>query len=205
MPIRLEDLLVPRKTALVLCEVQENVIGATAPWPALSEAAAKVNLIANAARIADAARKRGAPVIHCTASFLPDRFGASSNARLFGSAKKQPGGVKVGEDAPSPGVFREGDLVLPRYQGVSPMHGTPLDTILRNEGITTLVLSGVSLSFAMINLTMDAVNRAYQVVIPRDAAAGFPEDYAEAVLANTLNMLATLTTTDALLAAWPES
>jgi nicotinamidase-related amidase len=65
------------------------------------------------------------------------------------------------------------------------------------------VLSGVSLCFAVLNTTFDAVNRSYQVIIPRDAAAGFPEVYAEQVLTNTLSMLATITTTDELLAAWP--
>src|SRR4051812_6944884 len=91
MAISLESLLVPGKVAFVLCEVQPGVIGDAAPWPALSEAAAKVNLIGNAARIAEAARRREAPVIHCTAEGLPGRFGANTNARLFGNARKRGG------------------------------------------------------------------------------------------------------------------
>jgi nicotinamidase-related amidase len=49
---------------------------------------------------------------------------------------------------------------------------------------------------------MDAVNAGYQMVMPRDAVAGIPEDYADAVLDNTVALLATLTTTDQLIAAW---
>jgi nicotinamidase-related amidase len=203
MPITLESLLQPGRVAFVMCEVQPGVVGDAAPWPALSEAAAKVGLIPNAARIAQAARANGAPVIHCTAEGLPGRFGANTNARLFGNARKRSTSmVERGSDKPSPEVWSEGDVLLPRHHGTSPMTGGPLDSVLRNHGVSTLVLSGVSLCFAILNTTFDAVNRAYQVIIPRDAAAGFPEAYAEQVLANTLSMLATITTTDELLAAW---
>jgi nicotinamidase-related amidase len=44
-----------------------------------------------------------------------------------------------------------------------------------------------------------ALNAEYRVVVPRDAVAGIPSDYADAVIANTLSLLATLTTTDALI------
>jgi len=39
-------------------------------------------------------------------------------------------------------------------------------------------------------------------VLPRDAVAGVPTDYGEAVLANTLAVVATLTTTAAVVEAW---
>jgi hypothetical protein len=39
-------------------------------------------------------------------------------------------------------------------------------------------------------------------VLPRDAVAGVPVDYAAAVLDNTLNLVATITTTAAILDAW---
>jgi len=55
---------------------------------------------------------------------------------------------------------------------------------------------------AITNLVMDAVNAAYRVVVPRDAVAGIPADYADAVIDNTLSLLATITTTDGLLEAW---
>jgi nicotinamidase-related amidase len=49
---------------------------------------------------------------------------------------------------------------------------------------------------------MDAVNAAYRVVVPRDAVAGIPAEYGEAIITNTLSLLATITTTDDLLQAW---
>jgi nicotinamidase-related amidase len=69
-------------------------------------------------------------------------------------------------------------------------------------GVTTIVAVGVSVNVAIQNLAFDAVNNGYQVVIPRDAVAGLPQDYVDAVFANTLSLVATLTTTADVLGAW---
>ncbi|MGE4608430.1 MAG: isochorismatase family protein, partial [Myxococcota bacterium] len=61
---------------------------------------------------------------------------------------------------------------------------------------------GVSLNVAIQNLAFDAVNASYQVVIPTDAVAGFPNEYVEAVFAHTLGAISTLVTTAELLAIW---
>ena len=79
-----------------------------------------------------------------------------------------------------------GDIVLAALPRPRADDGTQLDPILRNLGVTTIVGVGVSLNVGMTNLAFDAVNRGYQIVLPRDAVAGVPPDYAEAVLANTL-------------------
>jgi biuret amidohydrolase len=94
------------------------------------------------------------------------------------------------------------DLVLHRWHGLGPMGGTDLDTILRNLGVTTIVAVGVSLNVAIPNLVMDAVNAGYRVVLPRDAVAGIPAEYGDAVVDNTLALLATVTTTDDLIEVW---
>jgi nicotinamidase-related amidase len=205
MAFTLEAQLQPGRVALLLSEVQEGIIGDNAPWPELSEAARMVGLARNAARLAFGARARGAPVIHCTAERLRNAFGANRNARLFGNARKKQ--IAAESDPalyrPIADVWQDGDLLLPRYHGLSPLTGTAVDSLLRNEGVSTLILSGVSLSFAITSLTMDAVNRGYQVILPRDAVAGFPQDYVEQVLRHTLSMLATVTTTDELLSVWP--
>jgi nicotinamidase-related amidase len=95
-----------------------------------------------------------------------------------------------------------GDVVLPRHHGLGPMTGTQLDSVLRNLGVTTIVGVGVSLNIGMTNFAFDAVNRGYQFVMPTDAVAGLPEEYAQAVLENTLSLVATLTTTADVIAAW---
>jgi nicotinamidase-related amidase len=201
----LRDLVDPSHTALVLQEVQNGVVGPASALPALAQAAADVGLVANCARLAAAARDHGVPVFHCTAETRDDGKGANRNARLFAGVKKSPVRLSPGSDAvgvPSEIGVDSSDVLLPRYHGLGPMTGTQLDSMLRNLGVTTIVGVGVSLNIGMTNLAFDAVNRGYQIVMPRDAVAGVPVDYAHAVLDHTLHLVATLTTTDEVVAAW---
>jgi nicotinamidase-related amidase len=85
------------------------------------------------------------------------------------------------------------------------MGGTDLDITLRNLGVSTIVAIGVSVNVAITNLVMDAVNLAYRVVVPRDAVAGIPTEYAASIIDNTLSLLATVTTTDDLIELWKQS
>jgi nicotinamidase-related amidase len=103
---------------------------------------------------------------------------------------------------PVDGLHEPGDVVLPRYHGLSPLTGGPLDSLLRNGSVTTLVLAGVSLNVAIPNLAFDAVNRSYQVVVVSDAVAGIPVEYGAEVLRHTLRLIATLATADDVVRAW---
>jgi nicotinamidase-related amidase len=203
MPEPLADLVAPGHTALVLQECQNGVIGPESALPVLAQA--NPDLIPNLARLAGAARAARVPVIHCLAHARPDGFGSNRNARLFKGVAKSPVKLYEGTTAVRP-VAEVGpepsDFVLSRIHGLSPFQGTELDSVLRNEGITTIVGVGVSVNVAITNLTFDAVNSAYHVVIPRDAVAGTPADYVEAHFRHVLSLLATITTTDELVAAW---
>jgi nicotinamidase-related amidase len=205
MPVDLASLIAPSHTALVLQEVQNGVVGEPSTLPALAEAAAAVDLVANCARLARAARAAGVPVIHCTAETRDDGRGANRNARLFAGVRKSAVRMSPGSPAvqvPAEIGVDEGDVLLPRYHGLGPMTGTQLDPILRNLGATTIVGVGVSVNIGMTNLAFDAVNRGYQIVMPRDAIAGVPVSYAAAVVEHTLALVATITSTDEILAVW---
>ncbi len=192
------------ETALVLQELQNGVVGAETVFPELARAATEIGVIGNAARLADAARTRGIPVIHATAANLPDGFGANRNARLFAAARKAGAHNAVGSTSVEPvaPLFAPGDLILPRYHGLSPMADGQLDALLRNSGIDSLVVAGVSLNVAIPNLVFDAVNRAYRVVVPTDAVAGVPVAYGRQVLDNCLALIATLASTNELVSTW---
>jgi nicotinamidase-related amidase len=200
----LEELVHPGRTALIFQELQRGVVGEESALPALAEAVRAVGVIPNASRLAEAARGAGVPVIHATAENLPGGFGANRNARLFAGTRRA-GGENAPRSAsvePMPGLYEEGDLVLPRYHGLSPMTGGQLDPLLRNSGVTTVVVAGVSLNVAIPNLVFDAVNRSYQVILVVDAVAGTPRDYGEAVIEHCLRLLATVATTEEVTKAW---
>jgi nicotinamidase-related amidase len=192
----------PGHTALLLQEVQCGVMGDESALPQLADSARASGAIDNITRLVVAARGASVPVIHATAAGLPGRFGANHNARLFGGVRGlgEPSSTAA---SPLPEVGPEpGDIVLPRYHGLSPMTGTQLDSVLRNEGVTTVVVAGVSLNVAIPNVVFDAVNRSYQAVVVNDAVAGVPPEYGEQVLANTLSLVSTLAATDAVIGAW---
>lgn len=204
MPLDLAALVDPTHTALVTSEVQNGVVGSRSALPALAEAAA-AEMLPSLARLLPAARAAGVQIVHCTAYRRADGKGANTNARLFMGVRKSPVALLPGtpevEVVPELGPEPD-DMVLTRTHGLDPMTGTDLDPVLRNLGITTIVVTGVSVNVAVTNLVMDAVNRGYDVVLPRDAVCGIPREYADAVIDNTLSLLATLTTADELVAIW---
>jgi len=204
VPVHLASLVAPERTAVVTSEVQNGVVGERSALPALADAAA-VTMLPALGRLLPAARKAGVQVVHCTAYRRADGRGANTNARLFMGVRKSPVALLPGtpevEVLPELGPEPD-DLVLTRTHGLDPMTGTDLDPVLRNLGVRTIVVTGVSVNIAVTNLVMDAVNRGYDVVLPRDAVCGIPQDYADAVIDNTLALLATVTTSEELMAAW---
>ena len=204
MPVDLASLVSPERTAIVTSEVQNGVVGDRSVLPQLAEAA-QAGMGPALRKLLPVARAAGVQVVHCTAYRRADGKGANRNARMFKGVQKAPVQLLPGSAAvevlsdlgPEPE-----DLVLTRTHGLDPMAGTDLDPVLRNLGVRTLVVTGVSVNVAITNLVMDAVNRGYDVVVPRDAVCGIPQDYADAVIDNTIALLATVTTTDELLATW---
>ena len=204
MAVDLAALVDPAHTVVVTQECQNGVIGPDAALPQLAEIARR-QMVPAASRLVHAAREAGVAVVHCVAARRADGQGSNRNARLFLGMRKLPVGLLPGSPAveviPEIGTA-ESDVVLTRLHGLGPMGGTDLDAVLRNLGATTVVGVGVSVNVGMTNFAMDAVNAGYQFVLPRDAVAGIPEDYAEAVIENTLSLITTVTTVDAVTACW---
>jgi nicotinamidase-related amidase len=205
MRISLADLAAPAHTAIVTQECQGAVVGPNAGLVALAEEARR-EAVPNIERLLPAARDAGVKVVHCLVQRRPDGLGANHNAKIFtiGSDVAITPGTEGAELLPELGPAPS-DLVLRRWHGIGPMGGTDLDAVLRNLGVTTIVAVGVSVNLAITNLVMDAVNTAYRVVVPRDAVAGIPTDYANTIIDNMLSLLATITTTDDLIEAWTHS
>ena len=206
MAVRLDELLDPARAALVTCECQNGVLGEAAVFPALAEAARAAGLVRHVGDLVSAARTVGVPVLHCLALRRADGLGASGNARLFAAAAKTPVPLTPGSAAaaPHPGIGADPgrDLLLPRLHGLGPFQDTGLATALRNLGARTVVCVGVSLNVALLELVLGAVGAGFQVVLPRDAVAGTPPEYAEAVLRHTLALVATVTDTATVADHW---
>ncbi|MFF4322770.1 cysteine hydrolase [Streptomyces sp. NPDC001568] len=195
----------PATTALLTVECQNGVVGEESALPELAKEARDSGMLARVAALVDAARPAGVQVVHAVAERRPDGRGANANARLFRAAGKLPvrqlSGSRAVEIA-TPIVVAEQDLVVRRLHGLSPMSGTDLDALLRNLGVRTLVVTGVSSNIAIPNTVFDAVNLGYRVVVPADAIAGVPASCTAEVIRNSLVLVASVVTTDELLEQW---
>jgi nicotinamidase-related amidase len=204
MPVDLDALLAPTRSALLIHECQRGVVGDLSGLPALAEQA-QAGMLGAIDELARAARAAGIPVVHCTAERRPDARGGNQNARLFQSMLRTEHPMLPGSQAaqivPEISVATD-DFILPRIHGLSSFHDSGLDSILRNLGVQTTVGVGVSVNVAIQNFAFDAVNRAYQVVIPRDAVAGFPASYVDAVFEHSLAAVTTLVESRTILEIW---
>lgn len=206
----LRRLVEPAHTAVLTMELQNGVVGDEALLPALPVAVRATGILDAAGAVCRAARAHGIRVVHCTAEDRPDRAGAAVNCKIFAIAAKRrreqghgPTDIgtrgarvvdEIGED-PS-------DITVPRMHGMSPFTSTALDQILRNLGVTTVVLTGVSVNLGIFGAAMSALDLGYQVVLVRDAVTGVPAEYADAVIANSLSLITTVVDSTDLRAAW---
>lgn len=191
----------PDKTAVLVIECQRGVIGDLSVVPALADAARPA--IANIARLADGARRAGVCVAHLT--YLPTAGGRSANRRspLMQSTAAtaewtdaHPGAAIV------PELLGQGDMILPRHQGISPVHRTETLAMLRNIGIDEVIVAGVSTNLAIPLVAVAAADEDFSVTIPTDATIGTPAEHHASMLRNSLAFVGRLTTVDELLAGW---
>ncbi len=202
---RLAAQLDPATTALLTIECQRGIVGEESALPELAQEARESGALERIALLTGAAHQAGVQVLHAVAERRPDGKGANRNARLFRAAERLPvrqltgsSAVRVAEPIP----VTEQDLIVRRLHGLSPLAGTDVDALLRNLGVRTLVVTGVSANVAVPNAVFDAVNLGYRAVVPADAIAGVPADYTPAMVRNTLSLVSTVTTSEEVLVCW---
>ena len=207
---RLRSVMDLKHTAVLTMELQQGVVGEGALMKALVEEVDRVGVRTPAGRLCDEARSRSIRVVHCVAENRPDGVGEIENCKVFAMNARlrretgmtpidqgTPGALLVPELGPHPS-----DVVVSRVHGLTPFTQTSLDQILRNLDIKTLVVTGVSINLGIFGTVMSAVDLGYNVVIVSDGVCGVPREYAEAVLQNSLSLLATIASADEVVAAW---
>ncbi len=205
-PSDLAKLVGPDHTAVVTMELQRAVVGDLAALPDLRDAVVSTGLLDRAGAVCRAARVAGARVVHCTVEFRPDRQGSAVNCRMLAASNKlnddrldvgHPGTELVPELDLQPS-----DVIVPRHHGLTPFTSTGLDQNLRNMGVSTVVAVGSSLNVGVLGLVLSAVDLGFQVVVPDDAVLGVPIEYGDAVMSNTIALLATVVNSDDLVGLW---
>jgi nicotinamidase-related amidase len=204
VPFDIAPLVNPATTALLINEVQPSTVNGDAP---LNVAAAK--RLPAMVQLAAAARDAGVQVVHCVKIFRRDSLARNRNTPLYRRSGVLPTGPVEPDSRPIPGSVvqpelgpDERDIVMTRLHGMGAVTDTGVVPVLRNLGITSVVVVGVSLNVGIPNTCMDLMNHGFEVVVPSDAVAGTPEEYGEQVIQHTLKVIATVTTSEAILEVW---
>jgi nicotinamidase-related amidase len=204
MAIDLKSLLDPAHAAVLVMECQEAIVGGGGRLNALADAVREHGTIGHIATVLAAARARNVPIFYLTVARRADSGGSTANCLLLAIGRKgtpllpgSPQHAIVAQLAPEPG-----DYLVNRFHGVTPFHGTELDQLLRNLGVTTVVATGVSVNVGITGLVIEAVNAGYQVVIPREAVTGTPDTHVASMMEHTLRLLASVASVDEVVAAW---
>lgn len=207
---RLRALVNSGRAAVLTMELQEGVVGSAALMQSLVQEVDDLGLRDVASRLCQQARQRGIQVVHCVAENRPDGRGATDNCAVFvmnNRLRRDTGSTPIDFGTPGAALIAElgpepADVVVSRLHGLTPFTQTSLDQILRNLGIDTLIVTGVSVNIGIVGTVISAVDLGYNVVLVRDGVCGVPREYANAVLEHTMALLATVVTSADIFSAW---
>jgi nicotinamidase-related amidase len=177
--------LSPARTALVCIDFQRDFISHDGMAAASGDSVEPLLEALSAARAAlDVARQLGMFVVHTRECYAPDLSDLNPVRRQSGSivgtagplgrflVRGEPGTDIVEEMRPLPG-----EAVIDKA-GFSSFHRTQLDPILRDRGIDTLLLTGVTTQCCVASTLRAAVDLGYRCVLLQDACAAYdPADH----------------------------
>jgi nicotinamidase-related amidase len=118
------------------------------------------------------ARNAGMMVIHVVVAFRPGHPEVSPRNAVF-SRLKANGMMVAGSEGAAihpAAAAREGEPIVVKHR-VSPFVGTDLETLLRANGVDTLVLAGVHTSGVVLSTVRQAFDLDYRLVVVRDCCA----------------------------------
>src|SRR5262245_51772489 len=135
----------------------------------------KTDMLANTGRVVEAARERGATVMHAPITFAEGYIEISDHPYgilkgvVDGSAfvKGSWGAAITDELAP-----QEGDIVVEGKRGLDTFASTNLDFMLRSKGITTIALGGFLTNCCVESTMRSGYEHGYRVITLTDCVAG---------------------------------
>src|SRR4029077_5170553 len=155
----------PRSAALLVMDYQVDTLTKFMTVQSADAIACVPDLIAMA-------RKAGMMVIHVVVAFRPGHPEVGPRNPLF-SALKANGMAVAGSEGAAihpAAAAREGEPIVVKHR-ISPFVGTDLETLLRANGIDTLVLAGLHTTRVVLLTVRHAGDLDYRLVVVRDCCA----------------------------------
>ena len=151
----------PQKTALVLIDLQNAVLGMnTAPYT-------DAHVVENSRKLADRFRAHGAPVVYVRVDFNNFLNLPVDQPHNLGDT---PPPAVASEIAASAG-FRPGDILLTKHHWGA-FAGTDLEHQLKTRGVDTVVLTGISTNHGVESTARQGTGLGFAFVLVEDACAG---------------------------------
>jgi nicotinamidase-related amidase len=181
----------PKTTALVVIDLQNAIVAA----PTAPHAAADV--VTRSRRLAEAMRAKGAIIVYV-------RVDVNNVLRLpvdqpFRSPDAPPPPATASELTPDAG-FQAGDLLITkRHWGA--FAGTELERELKQRGVDTLVLTGISTNAGVESTARQGTGLGFAFVVVEDACTARDADAHRYVFEKIFPRLARVRTTEEVIAA----
>lgn len=202
--VPLKDRIIGSRSALILQDLQNDVImdGGAFAVSGSPEHARTQNVLANAARLATAARANGVMVIHVWMVCEPGHPFLAQHAALMQGLKKENALVRGTWGAkPAPGVEpQSGDLIVEKMS-MSGWETTRLESYLRHGGRDTIINCGAWTNMSVEHTARTGADKGFHIVVPEDACSTMNEDWHRASINFAMQNVATVSTTDAVIAA----
>lgn len=184
------------KTALLVMDCQNDTIhekGALAAWGFAAQVKER-RIVERIQEVIAGARKAKIPVIYVAVVLRHDRVDVIGNCAFFHAVREMPvleegsWGAAIHEELePDPK-----DVVVDKKR-ISAFAGTSLDHVLRAQGRTTLILTGVATNFVVEGTARDACDAGYKVVVLEDCCAAGSAEMHRFSVENILALLTTVT------------
>jgi nicotinamidase-related amidase len=159
-----ELILTPKKTALVIIDLQHGVAGMNVAPHAAAE------VVANTVKIAGPLKAAGGLIVPVHVAFSAggaDRLSQPTDQQM----QVPPGGMPANWSEFVPEIAAlPADFVITKRQW-SAFHGTELDLQLRRRGIDTIILTGIATGFGVESTAREGWQHGYAIVFAEDAIA----------------------------------
>jgi nicotinamidase-related amidase len=196
------------RSALVIVDMQNDFLHRDGSFAHIAREHPEANIdlpfligtIPQAKRLLDAFRAAGKPVVYVAHVLKPDYSDAAFPYWRLGM---EPGGGNRTHCVEGTWGAQIIDELKPRdgeplvvKKGFGGFSNTPLDTILRNIGVNTCVIAGVTTCVCVSNTVRGGVENNYRMVLVRDAVAEVSRDTHDAELKTMERLFADVMTTD---------
>ncbi len=186
----------PKRTALIIQDMQNDVIieGGAFAESGSPQHAKEQNVVENSAKLADACRAKGVPVIHVHYIVEEGAPGLKLNAPLF-QGLKEAGAMVRGSwgAAPADGLEpKQGDYVVEKMR-MSGWEGTKLEQLLVGLGVDTVLVTGAWTNMSIEHTARTGADKGYNMFVPEDCCSTMNADWHNASINYALQNVSTVT------------